>query len=278
MHKEPLSRQAKAKLDVEIRHRINAGRAAIKKEIHFFERHFSEVGSDWKRDRSRVTFADIAISENLTEQLKRTFQRDDFCSEEMSDDESVQFLKNDFAWVLDPIDGTNNFALGFPLCAISLALLYQGMPMYGFVYDYSTKSLIEGGKDYGLRINEKVFTPLKNTREEQFMIGMQFPIANNTLTTLSPLLEKYKVRSIGSSTMLGALVSKGYLWGAVDMRCKVWDFAASVSLCEATNRATYFIEDNPFPLTEFHPNLPKFPYFSGEDDFCKTIKRLLRIE
>ena len=79
----------------------------------------------------------------------------------MSDDEALIHLKNDFAWVIDPIDGTNNFALGFPLCAISLALLYRGTPIYGFVYDYSTQSLIEGGEDYALRINEKVFHTIR---------------------------------------------------------------------------------------------------------------------
>ena len=138
MEKGSLSRQAKASLDLKIRHRINAGRSAVKNEIGFFGRHFSQVGSDWKLDQSRVTFADIAISENIIAHLKNDFPQDDFWSEETNDKDTVVNLKGDFAWVLDPIDGTNNFALGFPLCAISLALLYEGIPIYGFVYDFST--------------------------------------------------------------------------------------------------------------------------------------------
>ena len=44
-------------------------------------------------------------------------------------------LDADFAWIIDPVDGTNNYALRFPLCAISLGLLYRGEPVYGFIYD-----------------------------------------------------------------------------------------------------------------------------------------------
>ena len=106
------------------------------------------------------------------------------------------------------------------------------------------------------------------------MIGIQFPMGKASLKKIVPLLEQYKVRSIGSSTMLGTLVSKGYLWGAIDTRCKVWDFAASYALCKATNRESYFLEENPFPLTKFHPKLPKFPYFCGEIGFCERMKKL----
>ena len=81
MKKKSLSRQAKLKLDVEIRHRINAGRVAIKDQIVFFRRHFGHVSSDWKADASRVTFADIAISENLFASLNKDFSDDDYCSE-----------------------------------------------------------------------------------------------------------------------------------------------------------------------------------------------------
>ena len=60
-----LSRQAKLKLEKAKRHRINSARVAISNQISFFNRHFGQVVSDWKADSSRVTFADIAISENL---------------------------------------------------------------------------------------------------------------------------------------------------------------------------------------------------------------------
>ena len=141
MKKKSLSRQAKAKLETAIRHRINAGRVSIRSQIPFFKRYFGRVSSDWKADASRVTFADIAISENLFASLSRDFSEDNFCSEEMSPKDMPIELKGDFSWVIDPIDGTNNFALGFPLCGISMALLFEGVPVYGFIYDFSVNIL-----------------------------------------------------------------------------------------------------------------------------------------
>ena len=73
MKKKSLSRQAKLKLEIAIRHRIHSGRVAIKDQIAFFRRHFGQVSSDWKADASRVTFADIASSENLFACLKNDF-------------------------------------------------------------------------------------------------------------------------------------------------------------------------------------------------------------
>ena len=140
-----------------------------------FRRHFGQVTSSWKTDDSRVTFADIAISENLFSSLIEDFVDDDYCSEEMSPKDIPIKLKGNFVWVLDPIDGTNNFALGFPLCGISLALLYDGIPVYGFVYDFSVNSLFEGGPEFGLIKNKQKYNNTKDYRRKQQIIGVQFP-------------------------------------------------------------------------------------------------------
>ena len=66
-----MSRQAQAELDTKLRHRINAGRVAVRNQIAFFGRQFGEVTSEWKEDDTRVTFADFAISEKLFAELRR---------------------------------------------------------------------------------------------------------------------------------------------------------------------------------------------------------------
>ena len=60
-----MSRQAKAQLDAQVRHRINAGRVAVRDQVAFFGRQFGDVSSEWKEDNTRVTFADFAISEKI---------------------------------------------------------------------------------------------------------------------------------------------------------------------------------------------------------------------
>jgi myo-inositol-1(or 4)-monophosphatase len=275
MKKKSLSRQAKAKLETLIRHRINAGRVAIKEQIAFFRRHFGQVSSDWKADASRVTFADMAISENLLTSLCKDFSEDHFCSEEMSSKAVPIDLKGDFAWVIDPIDGTNNFALGFPLCGISVALLFEGVPVYGFVYDFSVNSLYEGGSTFGLWKDQQKYTSLGSDREAQKIIGVQFPIEPNLFQKLTPLFSDFKIRALGSSTLLGSLTAQGYLAGVVDVRAKVWDIAATYALAEAVGNEFHFLNESPFPLKEFHPSLPQCPYFTGSKEFCAKIESLL---
>ena len=75
--KKSLNRQAQAQFDLQLRHRINAGRVAVKAQTAFFGRQFGQVASEWKADDTRVTFADFAISENVFAALRRDFAEDD---------------------------------------------------------------------------------------------------------------------------------------------------------------------------------------------------------
>lgn len=257
------NRQAQARHATELRQRINAGREALKSQIGFFTRQFGEVPSEWKADDTRVTFADFAISEQMAMRLRRDFPGDDFCSEESGPMDEDQILEAPFAWVLDPIDGTNNYALGFPVCAISLALLYQGQPVYGFLYEHATGSILEGGRDLGLFRNRKRLDRDAIAAEAQTMLGFHFPIPAVQLRCLEPLLSRYRVRCLGSGALALAHVATGYLSGAVDFRVKIWDLAAAFALCEASNVCVHFIESNPFPLKRFNPQMEYCPYYAG---------------
>lgn len=270
--KKSLNRQAQAQFDLQLRHRINAGRVAVKAQTAFFGRQFGQVASEWKEDDTRVTFADFAISENVFAALRRDFAEDDYCSEEANPLDEVLTLGAGFAWVIDPIDGTNNYALGFPVCAISLALLYDGMPVYGFIYDYSTDALLEGGAGFGLQRNQKTVNRDRMAADAQTMLGLHFPIDLELLDKLKPLLAKYRVRCLGSGALSAAYVATGYLTGVVDFRVKVWDIAAAYALCAGAGVAFKFIEASPFPLRAFHPQMDFCPYLAGTEAVCEELQ------
>ena len=267
-----LNRQAQAQFDLQLRHRINAGRVAVKAQTAFFGRQFGQVASEWKEDDTRVTFADFAISENVFAALRRDFAADDYCSEEASPLDEVLTLGAGFAWLIDPIDGTNNYALGFPVCAISLALLHDGMPVYGFIYDYSTDALLEGGAGFGLQRNQKTVNRDRMAADAQTMLGLHFPIDAELLDQLKPLLAKYRVRCLGSGALSAAYVATGYLTGVVDFRVKVWDIAAAYALCAGAGVAFKFLEPSPFPLRAFHPQMDFCPYLAGTDAVCEELQ------
>ncbi len=270
--KKSLNRQAQAQFDLQLRHRINAGRVAVKAQTAFFGRQFGQVASEWKADDTRVTFADFAISENVFAALRRDFPEDDYCSEEANPLDEVLTLGAGFAWVIDPIDGTNNYALGFPVCAISLALLHDGMPVYGFIYDYSTDALLEGGAGFGLQRNQKTMNRDRMAADAQTMLGLHFPIDLELLDKLKPLLAKYRVRCLGSGALSAAYVATGYLTGVVDFRVKVWDIAAAYALCAGAGVAFRFLEASPFPLRAFHPQMDFCPYLAGTDAVCEELQ------
>ena len=267
-----MSRQAQARFNLALRHRINAGRVAVRDQIAFFGRQFGQVASEWKADDTRVTFADFAISEKLFAELRRDFPQDDYCSEEASPLDEEMALEAEFAWIVDPVDGTNNYALGFPVCAISLALLHQGTPVYGFIYDHSTASLYEGGPGRGLLCNQKKLNRDATAAEAQTMIGAHFPMQLELQRKLAPLLAKYRVRSLGSAALSATYVATGYLTGAVDYRVKVWDIAAAYALCMAVGLKWTFVEDSPFPVKTFHPQQGACPYYVGTSPLIEEME------
>src|SRR5271167_112806 len=91
--------------------RIAAARIAVLAQTDLLHREFGRAESRWKSDGTRVTAVDIAISENIFRELKARFPDDQFFSEELANTDGPIAVTARFSWVLDPIDGTNNFAL-----------------------------------------------------------------------------------------------------------------------------------------------------------------------
>ena len=265
------NQQAQSRYKEALRSRVNAGRVAVRDQIDFFSRHFGQVSSEWKEDDSRVTFADFALSERLFEALCRLFPEDHYCSEESNPLDEVIMLESPFSWIIDPIDGTNNFALGVPFCAISMALLHEGVPVYGFIYDHSGKVLYEGGADLGLFCNRKKLDRSQMTANAQAMVGLNFPMPSGKSRCLRPIMENYRCRSFGSGALTATYVATGYLNGAIDYRVKVWDIAAAYALCLSAGVGFEFIGTSPFPLKTFHPRMESCPYYAGTGPVFEEI-------
>src|ERR1051325_7183135 len=121
--------------------RIDAAKRAVLAQTELLHREFGRAESKWKYDGTRVTAIDIAISEGIFRELVAQFSADQYFSEELAEAEAPIPVVARFSWVLDPIDGTNNFALGTAHGATALAWCENGEPVYGFVYDLSRRSL-----------------------------------------------------------------------------------------------------------------------------------------
>lgn len=261
-------------MDKSLRHRINAGREAVKNQLRFFRQQFGAVLSEWKADDTRVTFADFAISEKIFQELRQSFPDDHFCSEESNPSDEITRFTSRYAWVLDPIDGTNNYALGVAFCAISLALLRDGKPVYGLIYDFSRDELIQGGPGLGL-LRGNTSWKLKESltiEERSAVVGVHFPLPANQLETFAPMLSKLRLRSLGSGALNLAYTAMGVLDGCIDFKVKVWDIAAAAALMSAVGREIRFLRNEPFPLAEFHADALGIAYVAGSPAFMDWLR------
>lgn len=261
-----------SRAEVALRHRINAGRVALRNQLGLFRTQFGNVSSEWKADDTRVTFADFAISEKIFHELRGSFPQDDYCSEEGNPLDEITDLAAEYAWVLDPIDGTNNYFLGLPLCAISLAILRNGTPAYGLVYDFARDRLIEGGPGLGLSDGGTrtgvVSEPLDPKRS---IAALSFPLPPEDLSRLRCWMEAYRCRAFGSATLHLAYAAIGKVDGCLDFKVRVWDMAAGYALITAGGGAFHFDGPSPFPLRRFSGDMPCLRYWAGSNAFCNFI-------
>lgn len=263
----------------EVRVRVQFGSSVIRNSIPFFEEHLGNVPSSFKEDNTRVTPADLELSTTIINALKERFPLDHFCSEEATDDESIE-LKNRFTWMLDPVDGTNNYAMGLPACCISLGLLDEGMPIYGIIYDSLTKTLLQGGPSCGIwQEEQQIVLDLERPFTKHSHIALQFPFPEKLLKKLQPFLQTRRSRNFGSGALNLAYVAVGRFDGSISCNVKVWDIAAAYALLLASNVPFHFLGAPLFPLKHFHAKkAPFISYYAGSISFCEYMESLLNQE
>lgn len=258
--------------------RIEAAKIAVQHQTALLHREFGRAKSDWKSDGTRVTPVDIAISEGIVAELKAQFPDDDFFSEELTHTDAPLPLRQRFAWILDPIDGTNNYAMGIAHCAISLGLFEAGQPVYGVVYDLARRTLIHGGPGFGLFDGDRPARVMTQPPDSQTLLGFHSPYDKTFARDATALVQNFKIRGLGSSTLHLAYVAVGILGGTVDHNVRIWDIAAAVPLCLAGGGCVEFLNGAQFPLREFNLKMPRIFYVAGSRVMCARLKELLHVK
>ncbi len=198
---------------------------------------FNSISYEIKDDGSLVTEADLAADKRIRKALALAYPEIAFLSEEMEYEEQQALLKSSpQLWCLDPLDGTSNFAAGFPLFATSLALIVDGEVKIGITYDVVRDEMFSAVKGQGAYLNNE---PLK-CKSSRFSLDNSVAVID--FKRLKPdlvmrLLNDTPYRSqrnIGASVLewVWMAASRGqiYLHGGM----KLWDLAAgSLILSEA---------------------------------------------
>lgn len=263
--------------DPALQDRILAGHTAVLSQVEYFRANFGTTQSRWKKDGTRVTDVDEAISRDLFAALTASFPDDDYCSEESVETAEPSPLLAEFAWILDPVDGTNNYAVGVPECGISLGLLRHGMPVYGFIYDFGRDNLLQGGKSFG---SIEGITPVRASTElvnEKLTFCMHFPIPTKELESLSNALQEWRIRCPGSAAVGLANVATGRLDGCLEYRAKPWDCAAGYPICEGAGASFHFLYEAAFPMKKFSSSMGSCPFRVGSELFHLKVCHALNL-
>ncbi len=259
----------------EITRRIEAAKAAVTAETGLLHREFGRAESRWKGDGTRVTAIDIAISENIFRALRAQFPEDQMLSEELPEGEGPIPVTSRYGWVLDPIDGTNNFALGIPHCAISLALIERGEPVYGVVYDLSRRVLMHGGPGFGMFDGERRASVSTEKPTVDTLIGFHSPSDKALVPAADAVLSHFKIRGLGSATLHLAYVAAGLFGGAVDFNVKIWDLAAAIPMCRAAGGRVIFLNGEQLPMRVFNLKMGRIMYVAGAPAMAERLSGLV---
>ncbi|WP_019502559.1 inositol monophosphatase family protein [Pseudanabaena sp. PCC 6802] len=209
-----------------------------------------------KADGSLVTQSDRWADLTITQMLKDEFPDCGVLSEE-----SIQaFPDRDWCWVVDPLDGTSNFAHGIPVWAISLGLLYKGVPVFGCVYLPPLRQSLHGwfasdGMDIDLPPNGAFLNgkPISSTQD----LPSEIPLGNYFFSCCSRSLERIgttvnypcKLRMLGVASYNLLTVAIGSTLGAVEATPKIWDIAAAWPIARAAGAIWIPLESGSiFPL------------------------------
>lgn len=168
----------------------------------------------YKLDGSPITDSDRLINELVISGVKKYFPDHNVLSEEGSSLEN----KSEYVWVCDPIDGTIPFSRGIPLCTFSLALVKDGEPILGIVYEPFTKKIFFAEKGKGAHLNNKIIRVSGLKTAERSLVAVEdFYHTHFDLSGLFGILEKQNIHvsKFCSYIYEAALVANGTFVGAV---------------------------------------------------------------
>jgi len=193
---------------------------------------FRQVGYRHKADDSLLTEADLAMQQRLAQEFSRRWPQIAFLGEEMGAEEQQRLLSGgeQGVWIVDPLDGTRNFASGLPFFSVSVALLLDGGVVLGVVYDPMRDECFSAAVGQGAYCNGmplRALTSPQELRQTTTIIDFKrlAPELASRLVTERPFSSQ---RSFGSVAMDWCWLAAGrchtYLHGAQRM----WDYAAGL--------------------------------------------------
>jgi myo-inositol-1(or 4)-monophosphatase len=233
---------------------ISATEAGAKVMQYFFNSKELKVTSK-EGINNLVTEADHASEKAIIETIKELFPGHFILSEESGE----IIMDSEYKWIIDPIDGTVNYAHGIPICCVSIGLEQNGNMIMGAVYNPFLKEFYFAEKGKGAMLNGAPISVSSVSTVIDSCLVTGFPytyldIPNGPLECFERFIRKgVPVRRLGSAAMDLCWVAAGRFDGFYEHKLQAWDSAAGFLIVEeAGGKVTDYKGDYYSP---YQPNI-----------------------
>jgi len=229
---------------------------------------FGNISASNKSDGSLITSCDLWSDKTIVNGLSKIAPNEGVLSEE-----GGKCIPNTSSyWVVDPLDGTTNFAAGIPYWSISVARFVHGKPQSSFLIIPTLNKKFVSIKGKGVWVNNnKIRSDQYNQKSECVSLcSRSIKILQKKPKSIFP----GKIRLLGVSSLNLISVAMGQTFGALESTPKIWDIAAAWLLLDELNCDIDWLETNPLNLVKGQDLTDvNFPLIAGQ---TKEKIRILR--
>jgi myo-inositol-1(or 4)-monophosphatase len=223
-------------------------------------------------NQEAVTEADRASQRHIVAGLKKRFPNDGIVGEESETGDAITFEcpnPDGRVWVIDPIDGTNNFVAGLGNFAVCIGLLERGEPVLGVVYDVTRDFVYSAARGQGAWLGTKRLRVIADPLSDSSMLMLTSNLLDKqgrlpgwVVRWLSQT--NWKIRLLGSAAIEAIQVGAGVAHGAVTIKGKLWDVTAPAAIVlEAGGVLTNFAGQPVFPFNLRNYTGAKVPFLAA---------------
>lgn len=211
---------------------VEAARLAGQKAME----EMSHVKVSVKNANELVTQADARCQKIIIDRIRESYPDHGFIGEEGDGGKMFRQAprgRDPFWWIIDPIDGTNNFAHGMLLFAVSIGVCFEGEPVVGAIFEPATNSMFTGVKDGQAQLNGKRIKASDEGISRFTSVGLDSHFDDGVPAWTCELIQRSRFRNLGTTALQFAYISKGGMVAAIANTPKLWDIAAGVVIAEA---------------------------------------------